>query len=78
MPEPKHVSIEDVAELFMLTRGVREVTAAVVHYIVQGPFSAILVGHRMPEGTRVTLPEPLIQRFRELHRMLKVYQASPH
>lgn len=42
---PVYMTMDDVAELFLLTRGVREVITIARDWVIQGPLSIMFYGH---------------------------------
>lgn len=67
---PKATSMDNVAELLFLTRGVRDVVEVTHDYIRQGPMGELFESHRMPAGTDVTLPEEVSNQLAAVSQML--------
>ncbi|KAK3705721.1 hypothetical protein LTR37_013164 [Vermiconidia calcicola] len=74
---PQAIGMEDVAELFILTRGVRDVIAVTRDHIVQGPMSALFPAHSAPEGMEITLSAPVESQFDALQEMLEGWGLDP-
>lgn len=71
MPEPRHVNMDQVAELFLLTRGVRDVVLVCHKWIKSGPLGGVLEGYVVPhEEEQLPLPPTISARFADLDRML--------
>lgn len=70
MSEPRHVNMDQVAELFMLTRGVRDVVEVCAEWIQHGPLGELIGSYHAPEDEDLTLPEPITERFADLNKML--------
>ena len=68
--DPKAMTMEDVGELFFLTRGVRDVMQVTHDHIHRGPLSRLFDAHRMPEGTEIVLPTEVSDQFTALKQML--------
>ena len=68
--DPKAMTMEDVAEFFFLTRGVRDVIDITHDHIRAGPLSQLFDANRMPEGTEVTLPLEVAEQFTALREMV--------
>jgi hypothetical protein len=75
--EPKSMTMEDVAEFFFLTRGVRDVIEITHDHIRAGPLSQLFDAHRMPEGTEVTLPLEVSDQFSALREMVATRGLDP-
>ncbi|KAK6397884.1 hypothetical protein LTR65_005132 [Meristemomyces frigidus] len=71
-PAPNFVDIEDVTELFILTKGVRDVISLAHDYIAQGPLAVMFWGNRMPasEESGVVTPEGVRSEFDRVQTML--------
>ncbi|KAH9827807.1 Sterol uptake control protein 2-like protein 3 [Teratosphaeria destructans] len=77
-PPPKAVSLDEIVEMFVLTRGVRDVIGIAHDLIIQGPLAPMFAGHEMPEAqkSRVFLPPPAQTRLDELQTMLHQHCAN--
>ena len=64
--------MEDVAEVILLTRGVRDVTSLLRDQLQASPISGLLFGHHMPddEKGRVRLPEAVLAHWDEVQAMI--------
>ena len=71
------MTMEDVAEYFFLTRGVRDVIHVTYETVRSGPLSELFDAHRMPEGTIVTLPAEVQGQFAALREMLATWGLDP-
>lgn len=71
MPEPRYVSMEQVAELFLLTRGVRDLIHTCMEWVSSGPLGPMLDGHYIPDQHDVQLPVALQKQFINLQYMLE-------
>ncbi|GAB7366758.1 hypothetical protein MBLNU230_g0712t1 [Neophaeotheca triangularis] len=60
---PVQMTMENVAEIFLLTRGVREVIGIARDWVIQGPLSIMFYGHSRPDDVEVTLSDEVETRF---------------
>ncbi|KAK5124919.1 hypothetical protein LTR85_001109 [Meristemomyces frigidus] len=72
-PPPRLLDMEDVTELFLLTRGVRDVIMVARDHILKGPLAIMFWGHNMPSEAEssVTLPDSVRSEFDRLEEMLQ-------
>lgn len=69
-PEPQFVDIEQVCELFLLTRGVADVVGACHEGIRAGPLADMLNGYLLPaDQDPPALPETVTRRLEDLYRL---------
>lgn len=71
MPEPRCVSMEQVAELFLLTRGVRDLIHTCMDWVSAGPLGPMLDGNNVPDQHDVQLPVAVQKHFINLQYMLE-------
>lgn len=64
------MDVDNIAELFVLTKGIANVIRLARAHIKKGPMGIMLNGEVYPTGTVVVLPPSVITRFEELQRML--------
>lgn len=69
LPEPRYVSMEQVAELFLLTRGVRSVVEACREWLDATPMAPMLKGYETPRDDQVPLHASIDEQFTNLERM---------
>ena len=64
------VDMDAIAEIFFLTRGVRDVIH--MHYarIREGPMQEMFENQRYAEGTKITLPQSIAVQFEDIRQML--------
>lgn len=70
MPDPKYVSVDEIVEVLVLTRGVREVVAVSVDPIARGPLSPLLYGYEVEDTIRINLPDNIRALFALMQQML--------
>ena len=70
------MTMEDVAEFFFLTRGVRDIIHVTHDHIRSGPLGE-LFEQGVPEGTKVTLPVEVTEQFDALREMLATSGLDP-
>ena len=68
---PGVMSMDSVTELFLLTRGVRDVVSVTRHWVDQGPMVALFDVQMLPQDSTVTLPPVVNDRFDRLHELLQ-------
>ncbi|KAI5360987.1 hypothetical protein Slin14017_G091620 [Septoria linicola] len=78
LPEPKYVSMEQVAELFLLTRGVRTVVEACGVWLHASQLAPILKGYDIPHPDEITLPDSIRDRFKALNGMIETNVPDMH
>ena len=64
------ISMDDIAELFLLTRGVCEIMIVARGHILNGPMAELLIGNNYPEWTTVILPTYVFDRLGVLRDMV--------
>ncbi|KAK5187947.1 hypothetical protein LTR16_009117, partial [Cryomyces antarcticus] len=70
------MSIDDIVELFVLTRGVREVVKPSTVWINNGPLKPMLYGHVFPEFAERALPDSLQLHFDDLRDMVRDHRID--
>ncbi|PPJ51938.1 hypothetical protein CBER1_09681 [Cercospora berteroae] len=78
LPEPRYVSMEQVTELFLLTRGVSTIVDACVLWLRSSPLAPVLVGYEIPDREQVTLPDSVSERFHVLDQMIDTACFGEH
>lgn len=71
--EAAAVDMDTVAELFMLTRGVKHVIQLSREHIKDGPLGAMLDSRPYPDDTPVQLPYTISSSFEAIRTMLTTY-----
>lgn len=71
------IDMDAVAEVFFLTKGVRDVIHLHHDRIRSGPMGEMFESQQYPEGTEVTLPPSIAQRFEGLRGMLVSHDLEP-
>ena len=67
------LDVNKIAELFILTRGVRDMIHLSAEHIRTGPLSALLHTRRFTEGTEIGLPPNISAQFEAVQHMLQTY-----
>ncbi|PIB01593.1 hypothetical protein CB0940_02079 [Cercospora beticola] len=78
LPEPRYVSMDQVTELFLLTRGVGTIVDACVSWLRSSPLAPVLAGYDIPDRDQVTLPDVVTERFRVLDEMIETACFGEH
>ena len=73
----KATSMDNVAELLFLTRGVRDIVEVTYDYVRPGPMGELFDAHRMPEGTGITIPQEVLDQFTAVRQMLATWGLDP-
>ena len=69
-PEPRFVDMEQVCEMFLLTRGVADVVGACHEGLSTGPLAAMLTGYALPtDEDPPVLPETVTRRLEDLYHL---------
>lgn len=69
-PEPQFVDIDQVCEMFLLTRGVADVVSACHESISKGPLAAMMTGYLLPaDEDPLALPTTVTQRLEDLYHL---------
>ncbi|EMC99938.1 hypothetical protein BAUCODRAFT_356585 [Baudoinia panamericana UAMH 10762] len=77
---PQGLDVGEIAELFVLTRGVLDFVSVARAHLTQTPMAEMFEGHCMPESEegKTSLPEHVRKRFRSLEDMiLERHQKAP-
>lgn len=64
--------MEQVAELFLLTRGVRSVVDACRDWLNETPMAPLIRGYQAPHEEQMPLHASIEERFQELERMTEI------
>lgn len=72
------LDVNTITELFILTRGVRDMIHLSYDRIMAGPLAALLQMRRDPEPTEASLPPSVSARFAEVQHMLVTYGMDPN
>ena len=72
------LDVNTIAELFILTRGVRDMIHISSEHIKRGPMAALLHIRRCSEPTEVSLPPSVSARFEAVQDMLGSYGLDPN
>ena len=77
--EPRAFSIEQIAEVLLLTTGVRDISSIAADHIKLTPMAALFDGHSMPHSqeARVILPAELRRHLDCVREMLQVQVGEP-
>lgn len=67
------MNMNDVAELFFLTRGVRDIATAAQKQVWEGPLAPFFENTTYPAGTAIFLPSHVSEHFNRLHEMVAEY-----
>jgi len=70
------LDVNTIAELFILTRGVRDMIQLSAEYIRTGPLAALLQIRRCPDRTETTLPASVSAQFEAVQHMLITYELD--
>lgn len=73
MPHPAVMDMNDVIELFFLTKGVRDIIRVTGDHIRKGPMAPIFNATTYPDGIDILLPPSVADRVKALHRMVAQY-----
>lgn len=73
MPHPAVMDMNDVAELFFLTKGVRDIIRVTGDYVRKGPMAPIFDATTYPDGIDILLPSTVSDQLEALHRMIAEY-----
>ena len=71
------LDVSTIAELFILTRGVRDMILLSAEHIRTGPMVSLLHIRRCPEPTEVSLPPSVYAQFEAVQHMLVSYGLDP-
>ena len=71
-PEPRALSVEEIAEVIFLTKGMREVTGVTADFVRDTPIAFLLVRHSLEADERegLSLPTAVAEQFAALREML--------
>ncbi|KAK3073642.1 hypothetical protein LTR53_004601 [Teratosphaeriaceae sp. CCFEE 6253] len=77
-PAPRAFSVDEIAEVIVLTKGMREVVAATQEHVLRTPLASMLVSHSLGDDEKATLrlPEPVHVQFALLREMLQNHCAD--
>lgn len=72
-PPPQSIDVDDIAEVVLLTRGVRDVTSMFWEEVRTGPMSYLTKGHEMPDDQRphARLPDAVNNHFDLVAEMIR-------
>lgn len=71
MPEPRFVDCDQIAEVFLLTGGVRDVVKVCYQWIKSGPLGPMLIDYIAPTDVEIYLPDTVEDRLAELQRLIE-------
>ena len=72
------LDVNTIAELFISTRGVRDMIHLSAEHIRAGPLAALLHTRRCPEPTETSLPPSVSAQFEAIQHMLVMYGLDPN
>lgn len=67
------LDVNTIAELFILTRGIRDMIQLSAEHIRTGPLATLLHVRRCPELTEISLPPSVSAQFEAIQHMLATY-----
>lgn len=70
MSEPRCVDIDQILEMFMLTRGVKDVVTVYGEVIAKSSLAPMLVGYEAPHDAEITLPDTVHARLNDLTKLV--------
>lgn len=70
MSEPRRVDINQILEMFMLTRGVKDVVMVYGDVISKSPLAPMLVGYEAPVDAEIILPDSIYSRLNDLTKLV--------
>ncbi|KAF7190205.1 hypothetical protein HII31_08536 [Pseudocercospora fuligena] len=71
MQEPQFIGMDQVAELFLLTRGIRDLILTCMDWVSAGPLGPMLQGDDLSGRCDTELPSPVQRQFIILEHMLE-------
>ncbi|KAK4493910.1 hypothetical protein PRZ48_015095 [Zasmidium cellare] len=71
MSEPRCVDIEQILEMFMLTRGVKDVVMVYGEVIAKSPIAPMLIGYEVPNDAEIVLPDSVYDRLNDLTKLVE-------
>ena len=69
--------MDEIVEMFHLTRGVRDVIHVTYEHIQKGPMTEMFDGHRYPIDADIKLPQSVANQFKSIQEMLEGYGLDP-
>ena len=77
MSESDAMNMDEITELFFLTRGVRDVIHLTYEHIQKGPMVEMFGGHVYPPDAEVKLPQSVSKELDDIRQMLTQYGLDP-
>ena len=71
------MNMDDIAELFIMTKGIQNMIRLSSEHIRRGPMATMLEYQTRPEGTETELPLPVSVHFEALRQILVMYGLDP-
>lgn len=71
MSEPRCVDIDQLLEMFMLTRGVKDIVMVYGEVIAKSSLAPMLHGYEVPHDAEIVLPEAIYSRLNDLTALVE-------
>lgn len=71
MSEPRRVDIDQILEMFMLTRGVKDVVTVYGEVISKSSLAPMLSGYEAPNDAEIVLPDSIYSRLNDLTKLIE-------